>query len=223
MRAPNLKTMALAVALFMGSARAADYELPLTSTGFAGLTLLASSFQDAAAVFGSAREDVNKHGLQSFNRVCYTSARKDDGTNLILKSDDAGQGKLLTHFILMSARHQRVGACVASPALHADLSVLDGHLRLGMTKDEVRAAIGDPSVRNLDGWNKDDLPDESRPNSWIYMLTWHAPSDSVDQHALAVLSGGTAVPQHEYAWTQVILNFRRSRLVRIDVSHGVGY
>ncbi len=216
-------TVAGGALLLAGIAKAADYELPLTSTGFAGLVLLKSDFDDAAATFGPAKVSVSKRGLQPVSSACYVSARKGDGTKLTLKSEEAGRGSLINHYTLVSVRRVRAGACSASAALHADLPALDGHLRLGMSKDEVRAAIGSPAVRNLDEWNKDDLPGtSSHANSWVYMATWHAPFGDVDREALAALSGSHD-GAHEYAWTRVMLNFRDSRLTRIDVSHGVGY
>jgi len=218
--------MATCAALFASGACAAEYELPLTSTGLAGLTLLASTFQDAAMVFGPAKVNVSKRGLEAASSACYVSTRKGDETKLILKSESTGQGRFLTHYTLVTARRVRAGSCGASAAVHAGLLAVDDRLRLGMTKDQVRSAIGPPSLRNLDAWSKDDLPGGSHPNTWVYMATWHAPFSEVDQKAMTTLLAahdGAAGPEHDYAWTRVVLNFRDSRLTRIDVSHGVGY
>ena len=83
--------------------------------------------------------------------------------------------------------------------------------------------IGKPGIRNLDSWSADDLPKGGRPNIWAYVATWHAPFSDVDRQAIENLLEKSDLEAHRYAWTQVTLRFRDSKLVRIDVDHGVGY
>lgn len=188
---------------------------------FSGLTLLTSTFEDAEAVFGPAKTVTRSLALETTVSSCYASSRQGDRTRLQFRSSALGKGRFLTGYMLSTA--PRRGACALSPKVGVGLPAVDGRLHLGMSKDQVVAMIGTPGIRNLDSWSADDLPKGGHPNIWAYVATWHAPFSEVDRSAIENLLEKSDVEAHRYAWTQVTLRFRDSKLVRIDVDHGVGY
>lgn len=201
------------------------YEIPLHAPTIVGLTLLTSTFSDAEKTLGLATTFRESLEDEAPVEACYRSADEKDRTRLIFESDYTGGWKHLSGYTLTNASPINEEVCTPTKRVTHDLKVLDGHLWLGMTKEEVRASLGAPRVRNLDKWSSQDLPKNREPDHWVYLTTWAIPFTKADKEAVEKTFGKTAVSgaPHYDAWTQVDLTFKASRLVKIYVDHGESY
>jgi len=99
---------------------------------------------DAMRTLGPAERFRNEEGTVCY---CYASARPGDATVLVLESDAAGgYGLSVTGYALRLAAHDDVERSVCHSTDRVSRSVvLSNGLRLGMSRSDIRAALGKPS------------------------------------------------------------------------------
>lgn len=201
----------------------AQYEFPLSAPTILGLTLLESTFSDAARIIGPAATYRTTDEEEAPVQVCYSSEVKGDNTSLILESNYTGAWVSLSGYRLTSIPSDKKRTCTASQLVTRDLKVLNGHIWLGMTKKEVIASLGKPGTRNFDNLSKDELPKNDDPNHWIYLTTWSIPFTEADKKAEEKTFGANSLGENPHwdAWNDVELKFMASKLVEIYVNHGV--
>lgn len=198
-----------------------QYVIPLTAPSVLGLTLLKSTFADAERKLGASKQYTESSDMEAPVAVCYRSNNSKDNIALVLDSDYTGGWNRISGYALEYGRPTKKTSCGKSSLITPDMKVLDGHVRLGMTKQEVTAILGKPRNRNYGHWK--DLPKNTDPDSWDYMTTWKIPFAKAKAQKMKKAYGGDWSDKDAYydAWIDVTLNFKHSKLVEVSVNHGV--
>lgn len=201
------------------------YEIPSSAPRILGMTLLNSNFSDAEQILGKAYKYRASHAEEAPIQICYRSEVKGDSTLLILESDFTGAWVDLSGYKLTTNQSNQKHPCTPSKMVAHTLKVLDAHVWLGMTKNEVIASLGKPRTRNFDKVSKDELPNNNDPDHWVYLTTWAIPFTEADKIAEGKTFGADSLGENPHwdAWNDVELTFKSSKLVEVYVYHGVSY
>ena len=208
-------------ALAADSSHRALYEIPLSAPSVLGLTLLKSTFADAAKKLGPAKQYRESSDMESPVDVCYRSKNEKANITLDLDSYYTGGWTRLSGYSLEYGLPMKNAPCAKSSLITANMKVLHGHIWLGMTKREVTEVLGTPYVRNV---GKSKKPSKNTdPNSWDYSVKWKIPFSKAKNEKMKKAYGAdwTAKDAYYDAWTNVTLTFKNSKLVDIYVDHGV--
>ncbi len=200
------------------------YEIPFSAPRILEYILLKDTLLDVTNKLGISSIYRVNADTEAPKEVCYLSLRKDDHTTLILRSGFSGNWEKITGFTLYDATKENRHKCATTKFVSSNIRVLDEHLALGMTKQQVLSEIGPARINDSDNLGQKGTPKSDNPDVWIYLTTWPIPFTEKDKEAEESAFGPISEKDaHWDAITEAELRFESSKLVSIKVDYSVTY
>jgi len=163
-----------------------------------GLTLGESTLKDAREVIGPSTVTVGKYRHEPYV-ICYRSADASDTTTLTLQTDFFGDWERLTQFEISSSGP--AGGCAESDLVNSGIAIKCG-LKLGMSRSDVKAIMGEPGIVRGD------------VEKYMYIVEKKLTGEKRERMA----EFGIVVVDYDVITTIMEMEFAKDRLVRIRVS-----
>jgi hypothetical protein len=197
------------------------YDIPLSAPTILGFTLLKTSIVDVKNVMGDAQLYRSNKGVEPPTKFCY-QAGGGGNTKLVFESGMVGGWENISGFTLTRLPHKEAPSCASTSLITDNLTALNGHLKLGMSKQEVLAEIGKPRINNLGHW-KDIKDEDQNPNHWTYVTTWNTPftKEDVEKQQQEFPNNPPDPDAHWDTWIRMELKFDSDKLAEIYIFHGM--